>query len=796
MNDASKTEEKKKRQERKKRNIECANPTGNNSESGEQNFSNFQSQMLDAIEQAVIATSLDGFVIYWNRFAQRLYGWSSDETAGRRITELMTLETTLDRAKEIMSLLRLGKSWTGEFVVKRKDGTIFPAQITASPIFDDKKILRGIVGISSDITERRRAEQILRENESKYRVLVEQASDGIHTYDFQGNFIKTNSKLCEMLGYSPEELLRLNIKDIVPSEDLIENPIRFDDLRAGKTVLSERRLRRKDGTLIWVEVSGRMIQDGILQAIIRDVTRRKLAEEKLRQNEEWLRAILEASHDGILVEENEKIIYANNSYARLYGYNAREELIGQHVSSVVSPEDAERVLEYGKARLRGETPPTKYEFKGRKKDGSLVDVEASVSISNAAEQIHITTVIRDITERKRAQNILLDSEKQLRLIADANPLLISYVDGEHRYRFVNRTYTEWFGQPRERILGKHLSEILGQTAYQEILPEIERALSGEEIVFERLVSYKSGERYIYVNYVPDFNFAANRVAGFYAFVQDITERKQAEESLRRSSEELESRVRERTRELGNANNALQLQMIERAEAETARLKMLRRLVTVQEDERRRIARDLHDQLGQQLTALRLKLEILKNKCGENEELRKRVRETQKVARQIDSDVDTLAWQMRPTTLDDFGIIAALDNYAQQWSINFKIPTYFNGDRFGKISLSPEAETNLYHIAQEALNNIIKHAQAKKVNILLEPRDDFVILIVEDDGIGFDSSEQIYKQRLAKGLGLIGMSERVKLVGGSLEIESAPGEGTTIYAKVPVLFAKGEKPNEQ
>ncbi|HLM61488.1 MAG TPA: PAS domain S-box protein, partial [Pyrinomonadaceae bacterium] len=704
-------------------------------------------------------------------------------------------------------------------------------------------------------------EKALLENENKYRTLVEQASDGIHTYDTEGNFIEINTKFCEMLGYTPAELSQLNVKDLLPAEDLIADPIRFDELSAGKTLLRERRLRRKDGTLLPVEISGKMVQDGVLQAIIRDVTNRKNAEERLKQNEQWLRNIFEASHDGILVEENETITYVNKAYIQMFGYDDAQELIGQPVSIIISAGDVERLKEFGKRRLRGEKPLAKYEFKGKRKDGTSIDVEASVSISNVAGHTYITSMIRDITERKRmemlieaqkkslemvvkgapleqiliyltqvveqqaegdvaASILLLDeqgclrngaspnlsedylraidgikadvnvgtcsaaaasrevvitpdiaadpkwqglshlpmklelkaawtipiiardgnvlgtfgtyfrqrreptaierqvveilgrtaalaiegkqmeetlrgNENQLRLITDAMPLLVSYVDSKHHYRFVNRTYTEWFEREQEEIIDKHLSEVLGQTAYNAILPQVEKVLAGEEVSFEHLIPYKTGERFIHLHYIPDTDAANGQIRGFYAFVQDITERKRTQEALQRYGEELELRVEERTRELEQANEA--------------RVQVLHQLVTVQEDERQRIARDLHDQLGQQLTALRLQLGFLRKICGGDSELEMQVNETQKIARQLDSDVDFLAWQMRPTALDDLGIAAALEHYLQQWSKHFNIPAEFDAKRFGKTPLAPESETNLYRIAQETLNNIYKHA---------------------------------------------------------------------------------------
>jgi PAS domain S-box-containing protein len=382
----------------------------------------FYAQLLDAIEQSVIVTDLKGIVVYWNHFAQMLYGWSAKEAIGLDIMELTTPKPKLKQAEKIMSQLREGKSWTGEFTVRRKNGTTFPAQITNSPIYNDKKELIGIVGLSNDISERKQSEKALLENENKYRTLVEQASDGIHTYDAEGNFIEINPKLCEMLGYTHAELSRLNIKDLVPAEDLIADPIRFDELSAGKTLLRERRLLRKDGTLLPVEISGKMVQDGVLQAIIRDVTNRKNAEERLKQSEQWLRNIFEASHDGILVEENETITYVNKAYIQMFGYDDARELIGQPVSIIISAGDVERLKKFGKRRLRGEKPPTKYEFKGKRKDGTSVDVEASVSISNVAGHTYITSMIRDITERKRMETLIEAQKKSLEMMVKGAPL--------------------------------------------------------------------------------------------------------------------------------------------------------------------------------------------------------------------------------------------------------------------------------------------------------------------------------------------------------------------------------------
>lgn len=741
-----------------------------------QSASSFHAALLNTIKQAVIATELDGTVIYWNEFAEQLYGWSAEDSIGRNIIELLVPESNAQHANEIMTRLSQRKSWSGEFKVKRKDGTAFPAQITNSPIYDAEGILIGVVGLSNDISERKRYEKSLYESENKYRTLVEQASDGIHTYDPAGNFLEVNSKLCEMVGYSSKELLRLNVRDLVPPEDLVADPIRFEELIRGKTLIKERRLRRKDGTFIPVEISGRMIRDGVLQAIIRDVSDRKTAEEKLKQNEQRLRAMFESSHDGILVEFEERINYVNKSYTRLFGYDEPEELTGKHISVVIAADDLERVLTFGADRVNGRESPASYEFKGRKKDGTSIDVEASVSMSNAAGQNYITTMIRDVGERRRLEESLRDYANQLRLITDTVPLLISYVDKDHHYRFVNLSYTEWFGIPKENVVGRHLSDVLGEEAYQAILPEVERALSGEEVRFERSVPYKNGERFIHVSYIPEIETRTGVVKGFNAFVQDISESKRAEKTLRRSHEDLEEMVFERTRELEKSNEE--------------RIKLLRRLVRAQEDERRRLARDLHDHLGQQMTLLRIELENLKKMCKGDAALCGQVDEARKVLRQLDSDVDTLARKMRPIILDELGVVPALEQYVNNWSKSSNIATKFQFNRFGKTPITKDAETHLYRIVQEALNNVYKHAQAKTVSISLEPREDSALLIIEDDGAGFETGESILSGDGAKGMGLIGMRERAALVDGTFEIESSKGKGTTLFVGFPI--SKGER----
>ena len=411
----------------------------------------------------------------------------------------------------------------------------------------------------------------------------------------------------------------------------------------------------------------------------------------------------------------------------------------------------------------------------------LMNVLPYRTVEDRIEGVVLTFL--DITERRRAEALLQASEERMRLLIESvtdYAIIIQDMDGRIEVwnpgaeRMFGYTAAEAVGQsieiiftPEDRAQGAHLAEM--RTAH-------ERGAATDE----RWHLRKDGSRF-YVSGVLTL-LRDGGLAGYAKIARDLTESQRTQEALRRAHEELEQRVAERTHELAEANQALRVENAERRRIERARLQLLRQLVRVQDDERRRIARDIHDHLGQQSTALRLKLESLKEQCLEYDQLCEPFEQTQMIAARLDADVDFLAWELRPAALDDLGLASALANFVKEWSKHFGISAEFHTTGMDAERPAPEIETNLYRIAQEALNNTYKHARASRVDVLLERRNDHVVLIVEDDGVGFDPND---KEGADKGLGLLGMRERAGLVGGTLEIESAPGGGTTIFARVPV-----------
>ena len=207
--------------------------------------------------------------------------------------------------------------------------------------------------------------------------------------------------------------------------------------------------------------------------------------------------------------------------------------------------------------------------------------------------------------------------------------------------------------------------------------------------------------------------------------------------------------------------------------------LLKELVRAQEDERRRLARDLHDHLGQRLTTLRMRIESMKDPDARSPATPD---ELQEIVKQLDADVDFLAWELRPIALDDLGLDTALSNYATQWSEHFDAKAEFHARGLGEQRLPPEVESNLYRIAQEALNNCAKHAKCNRASIILERRDDHVTLIIEDDGEGFEVPSELESH---SNMGLMNMRERTALISGTFDIESTPTKGTTIFVRVHI-----------
>jgi two-component system CheB/CheR fusion protein len=337
-------------------------------------------------------------------------------------------------------------------------------------------------------------------------------------------------------------------------------------------------------------------------------------------------------------------------------------------------------------------------------------------------------------------------------------------------------------------LGRPLSDLTTSLTHIDLSADIDQVLAKLERV-EREIETR--DKHWHLVRIAPYRTVDDRIDGVVLTFVDITARKKMEDALRATGHRLleaqgslEEQVEHRTHELASAIGRLDSEVLIRQEAERRVRSLLGRLITVQEDERRRIARDLHDHLGQQIAALHLRIESLRQSAQNSPPISDTLNEVETLIQRLDQDLDFFTWELRPATLDDLGIVVALGNFVREWSRNFSIPAKFHSHGLDDARLTPEIETTLYRIAQEALNNIYKHAQATNAGVVLERRDHEVVLVVEDNGRGFDRTFSTGEH----SLGLMGMTERAALVGGSVEIESTPGMGTSVFVKMPASIA--------
>lgn len=243
----------------------------------------------------------------------------------------------------------------------------------------------------------------------------------------------------------------------------------------------------------------------------------------------------------------------------------------------------------------------------------------------------------------------------------------------------------------------------------------------------------------------------------------------------------------RSVQLHSANRGLRLEFARRSHAETARIRLLHELVSAQEKERSRLARELHDQMSQDLSALLLGLKSLSSPAPFGPQApaaRAELLRLQELGRRLIEQVHTIAWELRPVALDDRGLHGALGQHLEDWTERSGVEVDFESN-LGERRLPEPVEIALYRIAQEALTNVLKHARARNVSLTLLGDAREVVMVVEDDGVGFAPAELPYGSTGKDHLGVSGMKERTALVGGELQLESAPGRGATLVVRIPL-----------
>jgi two-component system CheB/CheR fusion protein len=316
--------------------------------------------------------------------------------------------------------------------------------------------------------------------------------------------------------------------------------------------------------------------------------------------------------------------------------------------------------------------------------------------------------------------------------------------------------------------------------YPELLADAARVLQ-QLVPIEREVA-ELGGRFFLARLLP-YRTTEDRIGGVVLTFVDVSERQLAQEAAKSAKAELERRVQERTAQLDAVNAALRIEVQGHERAEKARQELQRRLINAQEEERSRISRELHDEVGQQITALMLSLKALEA-APSQQETQTKLRELRATAEKVGREIHQLAFELRPLALDQLGLARALSGLLESWHARTSLPVDFVSAGLDDTRLPQPVETTIYRIVQEAMSNVYKHASAKAISVSVERRGDFVTAIVEDDGAGFDM-DALEVSPDVRRIGLAGMRERAEIVGGVLTIESSLGRGTTVRVRVPV-----------
>jgi len=688
-----------------------------------------------------------------------------DADLNRPLADITTKINFDDLRRDVEKVLDTLQTTEREFATDK--GKWYLMRVYPYRTREDK--INGVVVTFIEITTRIKSEQALRNlaqsREQQTRVFdtaLSSIADFAYTFDNAGRFTYANRPLLDLLGITIEEITGKTFHDLpYPKElaDKLHSQI-LHVIETRKPVTDETPFVNPAGEdgyyeYIFAPVIG---EDGTVEVVAgstRVITERRRAEEKLRESAEFNSTVLSSLNAQIAVlDSGGNITIVNEAWRRFARENGGEKAlertgVGVDYLQVCrraagdSVDDALKTLAGIESVLQGKTPFFSLEYPCHANNVQrwfLLNVKPLHGGRGGAVVSHL-----DISERRRAEHSLSKSEERLRLLVEsANDYAIFTITKDNIVDSWNTGAENTFGWKENEMIGKSAAILFTPEDQERGVPamEIQCAAETGKAEDERWHIRKDGSRFYASGVMQPLRDGG--VHGFVKICRDQTEKIEAEKALHDKE-------------------------------------VLQKLVGAQEDERKRIARDLHDELGQKLTALRFKLEAVRKICEETEVCGK-IDELQVIAQHIDADVDFLAWELRPAALDDLGLYAALTNYVNEWSRHSGVTAEFHVVGMKNKRLLSEVETNLYRITQEALNNTHKHARAKRVNVMLEKREHSIVLIIEDDGKGFNPEDKINR---SKGLGLVGIKERAALVGGTTEVESATGEGTTIFVRIPI-----------
>src|SRR5579864_8294731 len=713
--------------------------------------------VFNASPIGIAVENLEGQPLFVNPAFCSMLGFSEEELRSKHCVDFSPREDA-EKDWTLFQQLRAGSidHYQLEKRYFRRDGSLVWGSLSISLLKSSPSPL--VLAMVEDITDKKKAE------EARYRhaAVIESSDDAIASGTLDGIIVSWNTGAQKIYGYTEAEAVGEPISMLVPPELLDEESKILEALKSGDRIEHFETVRvTKTGRRINVSLTISPIKDltgrtvGI-SGIARDVTERKQAEEALRASEERLRLAQQAARIGTF---DWNVRTGVNTWTpeleAMYGLPPGS-FGGTQTAfeNLVHPDDRAGVVKLVDTAMKS-GQPTKSEWRVVWADGSVHWIAGrwQVFMDASGEPSKMIGVNIDVTERKladearfevnrtlEAQRALLQArEELLKIFVKHVPAAVAMLDRDMRYLQVSDRWCADFSLDSSQILGR---------SHYEVFPDLperwkeihRRCLAGETLRAEEDAWDREGNTIWSRWEIRPWKTPSGDIGGILIFSEDITRRRQIEESL---------------------------------------LEIPRRLIEAQEQERTRIGRELHDDIGQRLALLAVELQQLHENSLILPEVRSRMSVLQKQTSEISADIQSLSHELHAAKLQYLGITAAMRGFCREFGEQHKVEIDFqNHDMPGP--LSADISLCFFRVLQEALHNAAKHSGVRHFEVRLWGTSDDIHLTVRDSGAGFDGEAA----KSSRGVGLISMEERLKLVNGTLSIESQPRSGTTVHARVP------------
>jgi PAS domain S-box-containing protein len=607
----------------------------------------------------------------------------------------------------------------------------------------------------------------LKKSEEKYRSIVEDQTEFICRWKPGEILTFVNEPYCRYFNKKQEELLGHSFMTLIPEEDRDKIHKHLASLGPENPVSThEHQVISPNGEIRWQQWTNRALFDdqghiAEFQSVGYDITERKRMEESLKKTQEWLRFLVSAT-PAMLYSCNSSPPYAatfvSENIKVLLDYEPWEFIENPNFwADNIHPEDAPHI--FAELLRLFEKGDHALEYRFRRKDGTYTWMHDEMNLlrDENGNPSEIFGYWIDITERKRAEEALKESDKRYRLlfnnVSDAIFVhgVTQNISDIEKFKIieVNDIASKYLGYTREELLQMNITELDAPETLDNIPTILNKLFTEGRATWEGIHRHKDGHRIPVEISLQLFKLHGKPMV--LSSVRDITERKQREEELKKSYRQLRD--------------------------------LAARLSEVEETEKRQIAQELHDQVGQNLTALGINLNIIRSQISKKSAKLAdyRLKDSLELLEKTTESIRNVMSDLRPSVLDDYGLLAGIRWYSEKFSVRTNIAVKIHGKDL-TLRLPMSVETTMFRITQEALTNIAKHSNAKKTIINLEERDDKVQLSIADDGIGFDP-KTVYKMKNEMVWGLHAMKERAEALGGKFFVESKPGKGTTIIVEI-------------